>query len=170
LLKWESGAIIEYIIEKYDKDHKFSFKAGTDEAYYAKQWLFFQVSGQGPYYGQASWFIKFHPEQLPSAIERYTKEMNRVTGVLEGHLAKQQELYGSNGDGPWLVGNKYSFADISFVSWQNIIQMLVPKDQYDLDNFPIVKEWVAKMLAKKAIAKVMDDALKAQKATQGAKA
>jgi len=50
---WESGAIIEYLIETYDKEHKISFDFGTKESYEAKQWLFYQVSGQGPYFGQA---------------------------------------------------------------------------------------------------------------------
>jgi glutathione S-transferase len=39
---WESGAIIEYLIEKYDKDLKLSFAPGSDEYWHAKQWLFFQ--------------------------------------------------------------------------------------------------------------------------------
>ncbi len=49
LTLWESGAIIEYLIERYDKDHKLSFAVGTQESYLAKQWLFFAASGQGPY-------------------------------------------------------------------------------------------------------------------------
>lgn len=51
---WESGAIIEYLIAEYDKDRKLSFPAGSTEDYHCKQWLYFQVSGQGPYYGQAN--------------------------------------------------------------------------------------------------------------------
>lgn len=77
------------------------------------------MSGQGPYYGQAAWFTKFHPEQLPSAQERYYKEIKRVTSVLEGHLQKQDK----GQDGPWLVGNKFSYADLAFVPWQYIVQM-----------------------------------------------
>jgi glutathione S-transferase len=42
LTLWESGAIIEYLIEKYDTEHKISFAPGSKEAYLAKQWLFFQ--------------------------------------------------------------------------------------------------------------------------------
>jgi glutathione S-transferase len=50
---WESGAIIEYLIEKYDTEHRLSFPKDTPEYFLTKQWLYFQVSGQGPYYGQA---------------------------------------------------------------------------------------------------------------------
>lgn len=45
---WESGAIIEYLTETYDKSLKLGFERGTNEYWIAKQWLYFQVSGQGP--------------------------------------------------------------------------------------------------------------------------
>lgn len=59
---WESGAIIEYLIEKYDTKNKFSFAAGTQEYHLSKQWLFYQATGQGPYFGQAVWYVQpsFH--------------------------------------------------------------------------------------------------------------
>ena len=153
LTLWESGAIVEYLIEVYDTKHQFSFAPGTPESYHAKQWLFFQVSGQGPYFGQLGWFLKFHAEQLPSAIERYVNEVNRVVGVLEGWLEKQKQEHGdsASSDGPWLVGNKYSYADIAFIQWQRVIAMVTAKDQYNLDNFPHVKEWLGKMTSREAI-------------------
>lgn len=52
LTLWESGAIILYLIERYDKKQALSFPAGSNDAALALQYLFFQVSGQGPYYGQ----------------------------------------------------------------------------------------------------------------------
>lgn len=122
LTLWESGAIIEYLIEKYDTENKLSFPSGSTLTYLAKQWLFFQVSGQGPYYGQSIWFTNFHSEDVPSAKERYLKEAYRVTSVLDGHLSKQP----SDNGGPWLVGNKLSYVDLAFVSWQMFLDYRVP--------------------------------------------
>tara|TARA_R110002003_G_scaffold2375_1_gene24192 strand:- start:4653 stop:4997 length:345 start_codon:yes stop_codon:yes gene_type:complete len=42
LILWESGAIVEYFVEKYDTNRKLSFEPGSKESYLAKQWLFFQ--------------------------------------------------------------------------------------------------------------------------------
>ncbi|KAF3763436.1 glutathione S-transferase [Cryphonectria parasitica EP155] len=144
LTLWESGAIIEYLIEKYDTDNKLSFPRGSKEDYLARQWLYFQVSGQGPYYGQAVWFNKFHQEKLPSAVERYVNEIGRVTHVLEGYLAAQKAKGGS--DGPWLVGNKLSFADLAFIPWQNYT-LTGFIEGFDATKYPVVKEWLEKMLA-----------------------
>lgn len=83
LTLWESGAIIEYLIEKYDVERKFSFVSGSNESYLAKQWLFFQTTGQGPYFGQAAVFKMFHHEKLPSAVERYVKASPTATSSLE---------------------------------------------------------------------------------------
>ena len=153
LTLWESGAIVEYLIERYDTTHKLSFAPGTADAYHAKQWLFFQVSGQGPYYGQASWFEMFHPEKLPSALERYLNEVHRITGVLEKHLASVQ--IDADSDGPWLVGNKMSYADIAFISWQITVTKVHRIDQYNPDDFPHVKKWLDKMTSRPTIKGVM---------------
>lgn len=51
---WETGAIIEYLIDRYDVEDTLNYTSGS-EKYQLKQWLFFQVSGQGPYWGQAAW-------------------------------------------------------------------------------------------------------------------
>lgn len=152
---WETGAILEYIVERYDPDHKLSFAPGTPESYHAKQWLFFQASGQGPYYGQAVWFTKYHHEPLPSALKKYVDEITRVTGVLEGQLARQKEKYGAAAGGPWLVGDKFSFVDLSFLPWQTIVSGgFFGKEDFDPERFGLVKEWVGKMMARETIAKV----------------
>jgi glutathione S-transferase len=43
---WESGAIIEYLIDTYDKEMKLTVET-SPEKWYLKQYLMFQVSGQG---------------------------------------------------------------------------------------------------------------------------
>lgn len=153
LTLWESGAIVEYLIETYDKTYKLSFPPGSPESYLAKQWLFYQTTGQGPYYGQALWFKRSHPEKLPSAIERYVKEVNRVSSVLEGHLVKEKAKY--NGT-PWLVGNKCSYADISFITYQVSMGFLLSKDEYDVDNYPCLKEWLGNLTSRKVVKDVLD--------------
>lgn len=45
LTLWESGAIIEYLIETYDKEHKLTFTSAP-EKWHLKQYLHFQMSGQ----------------------------------------------------------------------------------------------------------------------------
>lgn len=37
---WESGAIIEYLVETYDKRRAISFGSASPEYYQAKQWLY----------------------------------------------------------------------------------------------------------------------------------
>src|SRR5271156_4594531 len=63
---WESGAINYYLVDTYDKSHSLTYTT-SPERYQVQQWLHFQMSGQGPYYGQAAWFIHLHHEKLPSA-------------------------------------------------------------------------------------------------------
>lgn len=43
---WESNAILLYLVDKYDKEHKISVTDEKDK-YAMLQWLFFQASGQG---------------------------------------------------------------------------------------------------------------------------
>lgn len=141
---WESGAIVEYLIEQYDTTCKISsndFKQRQD----LRQWLFFQVSGQAPYYGQASWFIRRHPEKLPSAIDRYVKEIHRVNSVLESVLRTQD----------WLVGDRCTFADLSFVAWQRWAPRYGGEDIYD--KFPNVGAWMKRMEARSSVQKTYQD-------------
>ena len=43
---WESNAILLYLVDKYDTEHKIS-AADSNDKYSQLQWLFFQASGQG---------------------------------------------------------------------------------------------------------------------------
>jgi len=148
---WESGAIIEYLVEKYDKEHKLSFPQGSNEYYETKQWLYFQTSGQGPYFGQAAWFSFFHPEKLPSARERYLKEVQRVTAVLNGFLKGKETL----------VGNKVTFADLAFLPWYQTAERLDTEGTGFWEELvkanPEWKRWFDKLLVRPAVEKVFKE-------------
>lgn len=155
LTLWESGAIIEYLIEQYDKEHQLSFVPGSPEFYHAKQWLYFQTTGQGPYYGQLTWFKKFHLEDIPSAVERYIGEIKLVMGVLESHLKKQREKFGDVGI--WLVGGRLSYADLAFIPWQRMTGMFLSKEELDDEEFPIVKAWMKSMVERETVKRILQE-------------
>ena len=141
---WESGAIVQYLIETYDKDQVLTYSTGP-EKYYLNQWLMYQVSGQGPYFGQRAWFLKFHHEQLPSAQERYLKEVERVTGVLDAWLQKHE----------FLVGDKVTYADLAFVPWASIVPWLDSDKSIDMAKYPAYTKWLEKLLARESVKKVL---------------
>lgn len=53
---WESGAIVDYLAETFDRDNTINF-ATVPEKFQMRQWMFFQASGQDPYSGQAAWYL-----------------------------------------------------------------------------------------------------------------
>ncbi|KAL6918821.1 hypothetical protein FSST1_002847 [Fusarium sambucinum] len=146
---WESGAIVNYLIEQYDQAERKISYADLQQKNQLLQWLFFQVSGQAPYYGQASWFSRFHPEKLQSAIDRYVGEIHRVNGVLEKVLSSRE----------WLVGDKCTYADLSFLAWQRWAPRYAGEDIYE--KFPKVAAWVKRMEVRSTVQKVYNDQDKA---------
>ncbi|KAJ5474496.1 hypothetical protein N7475_004062 [Penicillium sp. IBT 31633x] len=145
---WESGAIVHYLIETYDLDHEISYDS-SPERFLTQQWLHFQATGQGPYYGQLGWFVRQTENQIV-AVERYTNEVRRVTGVLDKALSGRQ----------WLVGDKCTFADLAFVPWQNMIGMMFQDKSVEEDFaccFPNVQAWMERMKKRPAVIKVLQD-------------
>ena len=65
----------------------------------------------------------YHPEKIPSAVERYRKETLRVLSVLDSVLSKQE----------WLVGGKPTIADLSFITWNNTALNIILKDSTDVN-------------------------------------
>ncbi|KAI9786523.1 MAG: glutathione S- transferase, nitrogen catabolite repression regulator [Peltula sp. TS41687] len=146
----ESGAILQYLVETYDKDGKLTYTS-FPEKYKQLQWLHFQMSGQGPYFGQKAWFSNYHSEKIASAEERYANEIRRVLGVIDAHLKK----HGT----PYLVGDKCTFADLAWVTWDALLGWLVP----DLDTakeFPAFHDWNERLQQRPAVKKVLEEKAK----------
>lgn len=131
----ESGAIMQYLVDTYDKENKVSYKYGTKEYYSQLELLYFQMAGLGPMQGQANHFSIFAPEKVPYGINRYINETKRIYSVLEEFLVR------NNHNGLYLVGNHYSIADIAIYPWANILNIL----GVDLNDYPLTSKWVAQM-------------------------
>ncbi|PYH63253.1 short-chain dehydrogenase/reductase [Aspergillus vadensis CBS 113365] len=135
---WESGAIIQYLIDRYDPTHKLSFPPSSiPEKHLLNQYLQFQMSGQGPYYGQCGWFSTLSPDNLPTAITRYQREVHSILSVLNTILKGKS----------WLVGEKCTYADLAFLPWNYQLGMLIRSDDnHDiLGLYPWVKAWQERM-------------------------
>ena len=119
---FESGAILLYLAEKTAKLLPSDVRGRAE----VTQWLFWQVGGLGPMAGQNHHFGSYTAEKIPYAIERYTKETNRLYGVLNKRLA----------DRPF-VATEYSIADIAVYPW------IVPYESQGqkLEDFPHLKRW-----------------------------
>ena len=138
---FESGSILQYLVERYDKDHKISYPSGSREAYEVNNWLFFQHGGLGPMQGQANHFFRYAPEKIPYGINRYQNETRRLYGVVEKHLVETGSQY--------LVGDKCTIADIACWGWVEA----GPWAGVELDDFPKLKEWDERMLKRPGVEK-----------------
>ncbi len=128
---FESGAILLYLAEKHETLMPRDVRGRAEVV----QWLFWQMAGLGPMAGQAGYFRVYAPEPVPFAIERYTRELARLYGVLDRRLAERE-----------YVAGEYSIADIACYPW------FVPHAGHgqDLAAFPHLARWFAAIAARPA--------------------
>jgi GST-like protein len=128
---FESGAILVHLAEKYGR---FLPQSGPQRAA-ALQWLFFQVGGIGPMFGQLGHFVRAK-EKIPYAIERYQTETTRLYGVLEKRLAEADYLAG-----------EYGIADIASFGWVALHQNF----QIERATIPNVIRWLDRVAERPAV-------------------
>ena len=132
----EGQAILQYVTRHFDLDHKFSFTKDP-ELSLCEQWVAWQHGGLGPMQGQANHFYRLAKERIAYPTQRYVGETERLYGVLDARLK----------DNEYLVGNKYSIADIANFSWVNFAYF----GGVDLDSFPNLYKWWEKIAARPAV-------------------
>ena len=132
---FESGAILVYLAEKTGR----LLAPSGAERFAALQWLFFQVGGVGPMFGQLFHFKAYAPEKLPYAISRYENEANRLFGVLDRRL----------GEAPFLAGEAYSIADVANLPWPLGHERM----GIDVGRYPNVRRWMDELKARPAVQK-----------------
>ncbi|KAH8888844.1 glutathione S-transferase [Thozetella sp. PMI_491] len=106
---FESGSILQYLVDRYDPEHKISYPYGSREYWEANNWLFWQMGGLGPMQGQANHFGRNAPEKIQYGIDRYRNETRRLYKVMDTQLAKSTSGF--------LVGDRLTIADISAWGW-----------------------------------------------------
>ncbi len=134
---FESGAILLYLAEKTGQFIAGDIRGRVD----VLQWLFWQMGGLGPMAGQNHHFVKYAPEKIPYAMERYIKETSRLYAVLDRRLMDRE-----------FVAGEYSIADMAAYPW------IVPhqRQQQNLDDFPNLKRWFETIRARPAVVRAYE--------------
>ncbi len=133
---FESGAILVYLAEKTGL---FLPPPGNPRARKtAVEWLAWQIGGLGPMAGQAHHFRQaMGGVEVPYGIERYSREVRRLYGVMDRRL----------GNGPFLAGEAYSIADIACWPWVRPSR----RQGVDRAEFPNVRRWFDGIAARPAV-------------------
>jgi GST-like protein len=128
---FESGAILLYLAGKTGEFIPKDLRGQVETL----EWVNWQMGGLGPMAGQNHHFSHYAPEKIPYATERYVKETNRLSGVLDKRLA------GRN----FILGKQYTIADMAAYPW------IIPERQgQNIDDFPHLKRWQAAIRARPA--------------------
>jgi GST-like protein len=129
---FESGAILQYLGRKarklYPEEERQRVEVG--------QWLFWQVGGLGPMGGQANHFRRYAPEKIAYGIERYTREVTRLFGVMDRRLSDREFL-----------ADTYSIADIACIGWVNEWEDMGQR----IDDFSNLNQWYHTVMARSAV-------------------
>lgn len=139
LALFESGAILVYLGEKTGK----LLPADPARRIETIQWVFFQIGGIGPMFGQLGFFYKFGGKGIEDKrpLDRYAAESKRLVGVLETRLAGRQ----------WIMDDEYTIADIAIFPWVRGL-----RDFYEADpligfsHFPNVTAWLDRCIVRPA--------------------
>ncbi|MGD9767922.1 MAG: glutathione S-transferase N-terminal domain-containing protein [Pseudolabrys sp.] len=137
---FESGAILVYLAEKTGK----LIPADPIRRLETIQWVFFQMGGLGPIFGQVGFFNKFAGKEIEDKrpLKRYADESKRLLGVLDARLDGRE----------WIMDGDYTIADISMLGWvRNLIGFYEARDLVDYDSLKHVPGWLDRGLARPAV-------------------
>ena len=101
---FESGAILQYLAEKFDNAFLPTARAARAECL---SWLFWQM-GSAPYLGGGfGHFYAYAPSRMEYPINRFAMEVKRQLDVLDKRLAQSE----------YIAGPDYTVADIAVWPW-----------------------------------------------------
>lgn len=129
---YESNAILLYLADKAGRLMPTDPK-GRHEAL---QLLFFQAASVGPMFGQRAFFAYFSPEQVPFALDRYSREAARLEAVMDRMLQGRDHFCGD-----------YSVVDISIFGWVNT----AVASFFPLSGHANLEAWYQRVAARPAV-------------------
>lgn len=138
----ESGAILIYLARKSGKFLPEDPRLQSETL----QWLFFQVGGVGPMFGQFGHFFKYAKDKCdhPYPVERYKNESKRILSVLNKRLEGRT----------FLVGETYTIADMATFPWVLcLIHHYQAGDVLDIGSFTNITAWLERIQARPLSAK-----------------
>jgi len=141
LALFESGAILLYLAEKTGQ----LLPADPARRYKTIQWVFWQMGGPGPMFGQLGFFNKFAGREWEDKrpLERYRAESERLLKVLETRLEDGRA---------WIMGDDYTIADVSLLGWvRNLIGFYEARELVHFDDLKHVPAWLERGLARPAV-------------------
>lgn len=134
---FESGAILLYLAERAEA---LLGKDRTDRVR-TLEWLFFQMGGVGPMFGQLSFFQSNKDYTSKNAIARFSEESHRLASVLETRLQAND----------WLAGSEYTIADIANYGWMRYAEGI----GVDLIDYPKIRQWKESIETRLSVARAM---------------
>jgi GST-like protein len=140
LALFESGAILQYLAEKTGK----LIPADPAGRYETLEWVYWQVGGPGPMFGQLGFFNKFAGREYEDKrpLQRYVAEARRLLEVLDTRLEGRT----------WIMGDDYTIADVAMLGWvRNLIGFYEAKDLVAFDTLKTVPAWLDRGLARPAV-------------------
>ncbi|MCO5112540.1 MAG: glutathione binding-like protein [Bdellovibrionaceae bacterium] len=128
---FESGAILVYLAEK---SGKFLPKDPAERSK-TLQWLFFQMGGAGPMFGQFGHFFKYAKDKCdhPYPLERYKNESQRLLQVIDTQLEKNK----------FIAGDELTIADMALAPWIACLSKFYNADEIlELSKFEHINAWM----------------------------
>ena len=133
---FESGAILIYLAEKYNKFYDVKNRNTIN------QWLMAQMGTIGPMLGQHHQFHHYNPGKSQFGEERYFKIAKRIYEELNNRLISSK----------YLAGDNYTIADIATWPW------IARHNWHDigLKKFKHLNDWYIEIASREAVIKGYD--------------
>ena len=133
----ESNAILFYFAEGTDYLPEDRF-----ERVQVLQWMFFEQYGHEPFIAVARFWA--HAGITPSQSELEAKQSGGIAALraLEGHLKNRA----------FLVGERYSIADISLYAYTHVAD----EGGFELEPYPAIRSWLERVAAQSGHVQITD--------------